>query len=313
MTNWRAWQYCVPLIQSLPASGEKKPLRRGYIVQKEDKIGKRYTELSPLEDFHGVSLESCWKQFLNHINGAIKDSPRHSVTQMAIDILDLPQQVPAQIPLNALVDLRYIPNMETLKTFKCIKIKMGRQPTDIEINLFFELLGKLPSDTIFRIDANRSWTMEKLKDVVRELPKDRIEYFEEPLINPQDYFSLADVPIAIDESILSPISQELLKLANVMAVVLKPSVIGGIKSTIEYVKDIKRMNKKAILSSTFESSIGLWAISSLADSDNFHGLDTLRWFTENIFDDSVEIRNGYLHRKSRPFNLNDAHLQEVIL
>lgn len=313
MSTWRIWEYAIPLIHALPASGETAPIRRGYLIQQRNKSGTKYTELAPLESFHGISRAECLNEFLNHIQAPDQNTNCHSVTQMAIDILEQPISKPVQIPINALVDLRFFTEKHILQEHQSIKIKLGRQPIDTEIRHFFKLIKSLPEETTFRIDANRAWDIEKLQHYASQLPLSRIEYFEEPLCSPEDYTKVQNIPIVLDETMQNPLHVQLLKQSNIVGAVLKPSLLGGLKSTEKRIKNLHSQNKLAILSSTFESSIGIWGIASLAQPNQIHGLGTLRWFKQPLFEDPLITSQGHLLQNHRPQYPNHQYLTEIPL
>jgi hypothetical protein len=313
MNTWRIWEYATPLIQVLPASGETAPIRRGYLIQRKNNSGIQYTELAPLESFHGISRSECLNEFLNYVHDPDQHTNYHSVTQMAIDILDLPTSEPVQIPINALVDLRFFTEDHILQEHQSIKIKLGRQPIDTEIRDFFKLIKSLPEQTTFRIDANRAWSIEKLQYYASQLPLSRIEYFEDPLCAPEEYTKIKNIPIVLDETMQNPLHVQLLEQPNIIGAVLKPSLLGGLKATDKLIKGLYSQNKLAILSSTFESSLGMWGIASLAHPNHVHGLGTLRWFKQHLFEDPLMTSNGYLLQSHRPQHPNHKYLTEIPL
>ena len=115
-----------------------------------------------------------------------------------------------------------------------------------------------------RIDVNRAWTKEESLRFFGEFPLDTFDYVEEPFQNPLD---LADFPhpLAIDESFPQVFSlKDLEKLPTLKALVYKPTLQGG----MAYCKDAhlwcKERNISFVLSSSFESDVGLFHIASMA-------------------------------------------------
>ena len=95
-------------------------------------------------------------------------------------------------------------------------------------------LGEELGDSIsLRLDANRAWGYEEAAEFVRGAP--RFEYLEEPLADPARLPELArefGVPVALDESLVGMEPEELEEHRYARAVVLKPTLLGGISRTL---------------------------------------------------------------------------------
>ena len=314
MTDWKIWEYQVPLHHVLPASGEQRAIRSGYLIQRTINGHSRLTELAPLEGFHGITKQACLEEFMAYMHHPTSKVERSSVTQLAIDLLE-PHPTPAKtIVTNSLIDLRQI--SETLPEPKahCVKVKMGRRPLDIEIRDLMTLIKRLPSTTLLRIDANRQWGVDEALACARCVPAHQLAYFEEPLDNPMRYADIPQIPIALDESMNHPDVHELLALPNVVAAVLKPSVVGGLNRTRSLIAALKQYGTQAIISSTFESSLTLWAFAEMADPSLTHGLGTLSWFKHPLFEDSIKFNGHAIQLKPNPPKRPMAHcLKEVQL
>ena len=300
MTRWKIWEYQLPLHHVLPASGEQDAIRSGYLIQRSINGHTSLTELAPLESYHGVTKLQCLEEFIRYMRNPATEDERHSVTQLAIDLLD-PQPVQAKtISCNALVDLRQNSDPLQFLETRCVKIKMGRRALDIEIRDLLAFLQKLPSHIKIRIDANRQWGVDELIACAESLSEHRLDYFEEPLNNPMHYINLSNIPIALDESMQHKEVHHLLGLPNVVAAVIKPSVLGGLNHTQVLLANLQENNIRAILSSTFESSLTLWAFGGLANSNFTHGLGTLNWFTHPLFKDSLKYNSSSIQLTSSP-------------
>jgi len=61
--------------------------------------------------------------------------------------------------------------------------------------------------------------------------------------------------------------------------VIKPSVLGGIVMALDWIEEARSLGKKAVISSAFESSVGMEVLKALACvTGNISGLGTERWF-----------------------------------
>jgi o-succinylbenzoate synthase len=298
--NWTIWEYTLPLKKVLPASGEQRPIRKGYLIARSSDKQTQYCELAPLEHFHHIRRQDCLDEFIDFINNPNSLTERHSVTQFAIDTLALHSTQQRIISINALMDPLQQTYNDSVKGWNCIKIKLGRQPIDKDIQFFNALLEKIPQQLRLRIDTNQRWSVDDFHQFIESVPLKQIDYFEDPLTDPKQYINFNNVPIALDESIQSEYFEELLNYNHIIGCVIKPTVIGGLEAAKKQISLLESLGKKAIISSTFESSIGLWAISSLVNNDDAHGLGTLPWFITDLVHDSLQTINNKLHRSSSP-------------
>ena len=157
--------------------------------------------------------------------------------------------------------------------------------------------AQVRSDVRFRVDGNRQWTVDQTLNIMKELPQGFIEYMEEPLINCEDYealWSRAPVPIALDETLLEPGGRELAESQNVVAFVLKPTLLGGEEDVAVWNERSHRLNKKLIWSSCFESGVGLWNLARLATGSVPAGLDTGSWFDSDLVNPRAVPAKGML-------------------
>lgn len=140
-----------------------------------------------------------------------------------------------------------------------------------------------------RIDVNRAWDTEKALQFFSQYPKDLFDYVEEPFKNPHD-LRFFPHPLAIDESFPQDFTlADLEELPTLKALIYKPTLQGGLaKARPLYDWTVKR-GLQFVLSSSFESPIGLYHIASLAlrlTPRPFPlGLGT-RHFSKNLKDDN---------------------------
>ncbi len=153
----------------------------------------------------------------------------------------------------------------------------------------------------FRIDANQSWPVESVADLLESFKGLPVEYCEEPcrfetLEQISQINEHSPVPIALDESI-GNIHQlkEILRTGPVKFVILKPTLLGNLFELIETFSNENTHNIKRICTTAFESGVGRTSVCKLAavigSDDMAHGLSTGTLFTTDLAD-SFEIRNG---------------------
>ena len=183
------------------------------------------------------------------------------------------------------------------KGIRSFKVKVGRFPYEEEQRIIRDLLNEFPAVTL-RLDANRNWSLPQALRFLQNLPPQRIEYIEEPLTNKNELALLgkeSPVPVALDETLSEPGSDEFLALPGVAAAVLKPSVLGGIFATAKLAEKAQRAGLKTVLSDTFSSGVGLavhLALAAAWGGGAPAGLDTYRYLDADILRQPLEIREG---------------------
>lgn len=174
-----------------------------------------------------------------------------------------------------------------------IKIKVARLTTQEEIALLQSACKALPEGIMLRLDANRGWSTEEATKVWQGIKHLPIEWIEEPLQHPQELPSFSrqtTCPFAIDESLHDdtlPTECKRELLTTCAAIVAKPHALGDWFDVMEW----SQHNKPFVISSTFESALGLgflaeWA--SLFPSPRVAGLDTQGWLQDSSIEPLVE-------------------------
>lgn len=163
--------------------------------------------------------------------------------------------------------------------FQCFKLKVGAKPPQDEIAIIKALLAMMPSYATLRLDANRLWDLQTAVEVGAAISHPQIDYIEEPLKNPSgwtSFYQKTGIPIALDESLIENKGQWTL-FKGLKALILKPTLLGGIYPSIQLAKRGMREGLVPVISSTFESPIALKGLAQLAASlpiATYHGLDS---------------------------------------
>lgn len=190
--------------------------------------------------------------------------------------------------------------------YQTFKIKIGKNDFTDDLNLLELIHARFQNKIKIRLDANCAWDFEQAVEYINRLSKFNIEYIEQPVKRLDELVELAKsniIPIAVDESINS-ISEAINILTNspIEFLVIKPSIIGGIRETARIIKLANETNKQVIISSSFEGPIGkrmLVMLASLTNHNHAHGLDTMEYFPATIVNDIFPIKNGKIN-----FHLN---------
>jgi len=177
--------------------------------------------------------------------------------------------------------------------FHCIKLKIGVN-WDEEKKVLEELRKTFPKNRLeLRVDANGAFSAEKAKIVLEELALLDIHSIEQPIKagNPEEMALLCantPTPIALDEELIgiteSEEKQRLLETIKPQYIILKPSLVGGISGSDEWIALAEKQNIGWWITSALESNIGLNAIAQYTYTKKNpmpQGLGTGSLFTNN--------------------------------
>jgi O-succinylbenzoate synthase len=183
--------------------------------------------------------------------------------------------------------------------FRVFKVKAGDGDPAGEAAWLRRLHRALPASCRFRVDANRAWTLEQARAFLQALGDCPLEYLEEPLSDPTGLPALAtSAPVAMDESFRDGGLGMLDACPDCVAVVLKPGLCGGISGVVADARELHRREVRVVISSVFESGIGVRALAHLAAGLGTPGaacgLDPYRWIVEDVVEPVVEMDTGVL-------------------
>ena len=170
--------------------------------------------------------------------------------------------------------------------YDCVKVKVS--PSNFNLIPLIKL-NQNPKISSIRLDGNQSFNKNELELFLNELKRNnisKIEYFEEPCLNlteAKDLLSNFKIPMAIDESFKN------INIQDFDAFILRPSLV-GFSESIEFINQAIKLNKKVTISSGYEIDKGMNALIFISDyynhvskSQNFHGLDTFKFFDSKYF------------------------------
>jgi O-succinylbenzoate synthase len=187
--------------------------------------------------------------------------------------------------------------------YRAVKLKVGRQDVAQDIELVQELRGVLRGHASLRLDANRAWDLETALTFARGVANQGIEYIEEPITVPLDlpeFVQRSGLPVALDESLAQvPETRGCLKDKDwAKAVILKPTLLGGVARCEQLAYEALEFGIKPVVSSCFESGLGLCALAHLASAitaeDIPAGLDTYDWLAEDVLQTRFHVQDGAL-------------------
>lgn len=218
-----------------------------------------------------------------------------------------------KIPINGLVwmgDREFMQRQidEKLKAgFNTIKMKVGAIDFETEYQILENLRENYTTeDLTLRVDANGAFTETDVVEKLTALAALGIHSIEQPIKPGQQdlMFDLCHaelLPIALDEELIGMNSYEerrlLLEETQPKYIILKPSLLGGIRACEEWITLAESMHIGWWMTSMLESNIGLNAIAQFTSRyqpELPQGLGTGQLYHNNITSPLL-IKKGHLH------------------
>lgn len=202
--------------------------------------------------------------------------------------------------------------------FKCIKLKIGAIDFETEMNLLKFIRREFSSEEIeIRVDANGAFNPSEALEKLKRLSELDLHSIEQPVKQglPEEMARLCattPLPIALDEELIGVVDvtakKKLLQTIKPQYLIFKPSLIGGMKGTNEWIELLEDRETGWWITSALESNVGLNAIAQYTFELNNpmpQGLGTGGLYTNN-FDAPLEVAEGklwYCPSKNWNFNL----------
>lgn len=234
--------------------------REGLILQSKTGFG----EIAPLPGFSKETLQEAKQETLEWIR--TQNPPSLPSVRWGIACAEKPLSS-VRLPLSAL---------GAKEGFSTIKLKLGHLSLDEALDLVktHYLKARL------RLDFNRKWPLEKALAFASHFTPDTFDYLEEPVQTGLIEFSKqTNFPIALDESIDTDWSS----IPSLKAIVVKPMIVGFIPKVPPHLQ--------LILSSSYESGLGLLHIANTAQNNLPIGLDTV--FKSDLLKNPISITPGF--------------------
>ncbi|WP_158860339.1 o-succinylbenzoate synthase [Lunatibacter salilacus] len=184
------------------------------------------------------------------------------------------------IPINGLVwmgdkDTMWKQVEEKLAAgFDCIKIKIGALDFSQECELLGLIRDQFPANSIsIRVDANGAFSPVEAMGKLQQLATFNLHSIEQPIrqgnINEMTRLcSESPVPIALDEELIGINSLadkiNLLETIRPQYIILKPTLLGGLLSSQEWIRIAEDLGIGWWITSALEGNIGLNAIAQFS-------------------------------------------------
>jgi len=217
-----------------------------------------------------------------------------------------------RVPINGLVWMNPIKTMQQKAIekrkdgFDTIKLKIGALDWNHELEMISKIREEMPgSEVKIRLDVNGAWKPDEADKKLFQLEQFNIESIEQP-IETNHWKAMAElcrnspIPIALDEELIGkPLDHQkysLLESIEPQFIVIKPSLVGGLGQSHQWIKMAEDLGIGWWITSMLESNIGLNAIAQLAAQYRPtlpQGLGTGKIYSNNI-DSPLSLQNGEL-------------------
>lgn len=187
--------------------------------------------------------------------------------------------------------------------FEAIKLKVGA--LDADVDLVRVAAVRQASDQLeLRLDANGAWEIDQAIAFLEQAAQYDVAFCEEPTAGIDALVAVGAataVPVAIDESAVS--SQDVtrvLRTGKVGVVIIKPQILGGADSAASLMAKIKSYGARGIVTSMFESVVGVAHVAHIAAvtaPEEIHGLHTSSFFANDV-GSGLEVSDARLHLAS---------------
>jgi o-succinylbenzoate synthase len=179
--------------------------------------------------------------------------------------------------------------------FDCIKIKIGGIDFEDELDLLRAIREEYAKDEIMiRLDANGAFKPEVVLDNLERLARFDIHSIEQP-ISAGDWKAMQEIckytpiPVALDEELIGlhngDYKARMLDEINPQYIVIKPSLVGGLRESEEWIQIAAQRAIGWWITSALESNIGLNAIAQFTSNQKLdmpQGLGTGMLYKNNI-------------------------------
>ncbi len=200
--------------------------------------------------------------------------------------------------------------------FHTIKLKIGALDFRQELEMIEYVRTRYSEkDLEIRVDANGGFNAENVMQRLDALSKYQIHSIEQPIKAGQweimaDVCKQSPIPIALDEELIGitnpMIMMELLRNIRPHYIILKPSLMGGMSGSLEWLKMAAQFQIGGWVTSALESNIGLNALAqwvTTLEPKIPQGLGTGMVFSNNI-ESPLEQKEDYLvYNPSKKWNI----------
>ena len=228
----------------------------------------------------------------------------------------------SQIPINGLIWMGHMEGMLLQISDKinegsdCVKMKVGSLDFEKEVDILNYIRRKYYNkEILLRVDANGAFKPDEAMYKMQTMAKSNIHSIEQPIAAGQTELMAqlcqrTPIDIALDEELIGMHNRqeklELLRLIKPQYIIIKPTLLGGLSSSEEWIQLAEELGIGWWITSALESNIGLNAICQFANemkAKSYQGRVTGKLYHNNI-ESPLTITNGYIYYdNNRDWNL----------
>ena len=325
------FRYDLPLVRPLDAHGTTLTARSGYILKVGDEEGTvGYGDIAPLPGFSHDTLDealeaaTAWSNYVVGHAAADRDrmvralacapSAMFGVEWATFAVAHAAGAAFAQdvfiegrrVAVNALIDgsiEEALGQADALgdQGYRAVKVKVGRQKVARDVEMVREVRRVVGDGVAVRVDANRGWDLERALAFARGVADVGIDYIEEPLATTEDLEQFAregGLGVALDETGRDTgyPAGFFAERPWLKAVILKPTLLGGVRMSLQWARGALQHGIRPVVSACFESGVGIAALAHLAagisEDDVPMGLDTYQWLAGDVLQERFMVRDG---------------------
>lgn len=338
LVGFDLYRYDLPFVEPLTLHGTTLESREGLLIRLTDDDGREgWGEAAPLPNFSRETLEETARQLhvlSNLLPGAevsadwwslentppwpndenLVPSARFGLELAAWNLLTPAEGEPAMpmkgskkiVSTNGLISVLPEKAIEQAlfmaeAGYRAVKLKVGGRGISEDARLVRAVREAVGSDVELRLDANRAWGFGEAMEFARGVAGVEVAYVEEPLSEPGRLTELArrwGLPVALDESLVGMEPGELGGYGHARAIVLKPTLLGGISRTLALARRALRLGIMPVVSASYESGVGTAALVALAaeieDRPAPAGLDTYRRLAADVILEPLDLPAPYI-------------------
>ncbi len=211
-----------------------------------------------------------------------------------------------KIPINGLIwmgsteFMRAQIEQKLQQGYSCLKLKIGAIDFETELSLIKSIRSRFSADELtLRVDANGAFSPAEAPFKLEKLAAFNLHSIEQPIKagQPEEMRKLIAqqiLPIALDEELIGMQDKSIASFIDPDYIILKPSFLGGIQATRDWIDWASEKGKEWWITSALESNIGLQAIAQLTGDYDVkipQGLGTGQLYTNN-FVSGLSIEKG---------------------
>ncbi|MDA0986170.1 MAG: o-succinylbenzoate synthase [Bacteroidetes bacterium] len=311
--------------------------KSGYYIIIMDELGNASLgEASPLKEFSKESLKKVKQDLIqiknelriinlstdryfdkNNICASVRFGIESAILNLLIKRKEIKISPNKSVSVNAVVDLKsknyILNNIKELvvNKYSTVKIKIGRKNFSDDFEIIKSIKGVFGNKLKIRADVNSSWNKRVAIKNINALNKFNLEYIEDPCKSLSDNFEVSKkskTPIALDKPINNLATlRKLIKDKTINFLVIKPMIIGSVFELIKMIKLANKKKIKIIISSSFETKVGLKTLSMLSTFVNHnyaHGLSASNYINNQKSQNALNIICGKIKLSNLFTNAN---------